>query len=170
LGSSRDDLLDSHNISEVRQPSFDELTSSPYHVEPYPLRQSHDVPVPDTPARHRLEGVYDRFLMATSGVKRVGKGYQSEHLAPNNKGGHGINLGLTQHKARAFYSTRRPMPPPISSDDLRCMTASVDELGTWSNVGESQENTKDPDVGFVRKAIMLMVPKATTSKRLSRIS
>ena len=64
------------------------------------------------------------------------------------------------------------MPPPISSDDVRCMTASVDELGNWSNVGEiQQEDPKDsPDVGFVRKAIMLMVPKATSSKRLSRIS
>ncbi len=170
LGSSRDDLLDSHNVDEVRQPSFDELTSSPYRVEPYPQRQNHDVPVLDTPSRHRLEGVYDRFLMATSGVKRVGKGYQSDNHVPvtNNKNS-SLGLNLPQNKARAFYSTRRPMPPPVSSEDLQHRTASVDELGNWSQVEEIPEDPKDSNVGFVRKAIKLMVPKGTTSKRLSRI-
>lgn len=170
LGSSRDDLLDSQSIVEVRQPSFDELTSSPYRVEPYPQRQIYDVPVLDTPSRHRLEGVYDRFLMATSGVKRVGKGYQSENYVPvANTKNSGLGLNLAQNKTRAFYSTRRPMPPPVSSDDLQRRTASVDELGNWSEVAEGQEDSKDSNVGFVRKAIKLMVPKATTSKRLSRI-
>jgi serine/threonine-protein kinase GIN4 len=169
LGSSRDDLLHSHSVDEIRQPSFDELTSSPYRVEPYPQRQNHDVPVLDTPSRHRLEGVYDRFLMATSGVKRLGKGYQSDNHVPvaNNKNSLGLNLA--QNKARAFYSTRRPMPPPVSSEDLQRRTASVDELGNWSQVEEIPEDPKDLNVGFVRKAIKLMVPKGTTSKRLSRI-
>lgn len=166
---SRDDLLDSSpSSSEVRE-SFDELTSSPCHVEPYPPRYNHDVLVPDTPSRHRLEGVYDRFLMATSGVKRVGKGYQSENVAPVSNKSNGIGLGLTQSKGRAFYSIRRPMPPPVSSDDLVRQTASVDELGNWSNVEDIPDDPKDAPTGFVKKAFKLMVPKASASKRLSRI-
>ena len=125
----------------------------------------------DTPARHRLEGVYDRFLMATSGVKRVGKGYQSETVAPVSNKSSGIGLGVTQNKGRAFYSTRRPMPPPVSSEDLLRKAASVDELGNWSNIEEiPDDDAKEASVGFVRKAIMLMVPKATASKRMSRVS
>jgi len=166
LRPSRDDLLDSPR--EVRQASLDELTSSPCLVEPYPQRFSHDVPMLDTPARHRLEGVYDRFLMATSGVKRVGKGYQSENVAPVKSSG--VGLGLMQNKGRAFHSTRRPMPPPVSSEDLLRKTASVDELGNWSNIEDIPDDSKETSVGFVRKAIMLMVPKATASKRMSRVS
>jgi serine/threonine-protein kinase GIN4 len=162
--------VDSPSRSEVRQASLDELTSSPCLVEPYPQRYSHDVPILDTPAKHRLEGVYDRFLMATSGVKRVGKGYQSENFAPVPNKSSGIGLGLTQSKGRAFYSTRRPMPPPVSSEDLLRKTASVDELGNWSNVEDIPNDPKETSVGFVRKAIMLMVPKGTVSRRLSRIN
>jgi hypothetical protein len=121
----------------------------------------------DTPAKHRLEGVYDRFLMATSGVKRVGKGYQSENVAPVfNKRSSGIGLGVTQSKGRAFYSARRPMPPPVSSEELLRKTASVDELGNWSNVEDiPDDEPKETSVGFMRKALMRMVPKASASKR-----
>jgi len=106
--------------------------------------------------------------MATSGVKRVGKGYQSESIAPVKSSG--VGLGLTQNKGRAFHSTRRPMPPPVSSEDLLRKTASVDELGNWSNIEDIPDDSKETSVGFVRKAIMLMVPKSTASKRMSRVS
>ncbi|KAF9525502.1 hypothetical protein CPB83DRAFT_772039, partial [Crepidotus variabilis] len=172
--SSRDDLLEVRNFSldDARRP-YDDLTSSPYHVEPYPQRYSHDVPVLDTPARHKVEGVYDRFLMATSGVKRLGKGYQSESLAAStNKTSGGIGLGLhvPQNKTRPFYSTRKPMPPPVSSEDLRRMTASVDELGNLTHAAENQDDSLPAKDGFMRKAMKLMVPKANSSKRMSRIS
>ena len=63
---------------------IDHLASSPVHVEPYPPRKSDGAPpaVTDTPSRRRAERVYDRFLMASSGVKRVGRGYQSDNVGP----------------------------------------------------------------------------------------
>ncbi|KIM43003.1 hypothetical protein M413DRAFT_393485 [Hebeloma cylindrosporum] len=158
LLTSRDDLLDS-SIEHVRRETSmeDDLNASPCHVEPYPPRPraSQDAAaIPDTPSRHRIEGVYDRFLMATSGVKRLGKGYQSDNLAPVGSGigntsaslgpsayhGHQQNQQQPPLRTRAFYSTRRPMPPPVSSDDVvrdddddggdeQRRAASVDELG-----------------------------------------
>ena len=173
LSTSRDDLLDSQSISfeQVRKTSLDELTSSPCHVEPYPqrTRSSHDVPVPDTPSRHRIEGVYDRFLMATSGVKRLGKGYQSDNAGPVCSN----TVGVPLSKSRHFYSARKPMPPPVSSED-QPRAASVDELGAISYESHSDApNSKDDSnttVARVRKAIKLMVPKANTSRRLSRMA
>ena len=201
LLTSRDNLLDS-SIEHVREPSMDDLNASPCHVEPYPPRPraSQDAPIPDTPSRHRIEGVYDRFLMATSGVKRLGKGYQSDHLGP--VGGCGIgntststSLGSSafggqhQHqqqqslKTRAFYSTKRPMPPPVSSDDLvrdddeQRRAVSVDELGwrAYSGVGVGSPGANGREEGNtvafkMRKAMKLMVPKSTAmSRRLSRM-
>ena len=175
LLTSRDDLLDSKSISseQVRETSLDDLSSSPYHyVEPYPQRKrgSRDIPLPDTPTRHRIEGVYDRFLMATSGVKRLGKGYQSDNAGPVC----GDLVGpVSANKRRHFYSSRKPMPPPVSSEDQR-RVASMDELGVASSEESHLDtpNSKDDGnttVALVRKAIKLMVPKATSSRRLSRM-
>lgn len=172
--TSRDDLLDSQSISfeQVREASLDELTSSPCHVEPYPQRTrgNQDIPIPDTPSRHRIEGVYDRFLMATSGVKRLGKGYQSDNAGPvcNTTGPVQLN------KSRHFYSARKPMPPPVSSED-QCRPASVDEFGVVSSEENHSEAPSSKDdhgnttVALVRKAIKLMVPRTTGSRRPSRM-
>ena len=98
----------------------------------YPLCKSSDQVVPESPDRRHLEGVYDRFLMATSGVKRVGKGYQSDNPKPlqnamnmpehtkgsNARGGFGV-----------FGSNKRVMPPPISSEDAWTRSASVGREG-----------------------------------------
>ena len=174
LLTSRDDLLDSQseNSGQVRETSLDDLTSSPYVVEPYPqrIRGSQEAPVPDTPTRHRIEGVYDRFLMATSGVKRLGKGYQSDNAGPVCGSVDSVPL----NKSRHFYLTRKPMPPPVSSEDQR-RAASMDEFGVVSHDGSSNSddsNSKDDGnttVALVRKAIKLMVPKATGSRRVSRM-
>ena len=161
------------SFEQVRENSLDELTSSPCHVEPYPQRVkgSQDAPIPDTPSRHRIEGVYDRFLMATSGVKRLGKGYQSDNAGPVC----GNSVGpVPLNKSRHFYSSRKPMPPPVSSDDQRRAT-SVDELGVITHEENNQSdtsNSKDDGnttVALVRKAIKLMVPKANGSRRVSRM-
>ena len=173
LLTSRDDLLDSKSVSsdQVRETSLDDLTSSPYIVEPYPPRKrgSHEPPVPDTPTRHRIEGVYDRFLMATSGVKRLGKGYQSDNAGPVCGN---IVDSVPLNKSRHFYLARKPMPPPVSSDDQR-RAASLDEFGVVSNEDDRSDvsNSKDDGnttVALVRKAIKLIVPKAG-SRRVSRM-
>ena len=193
LHTSRDDLLDS-SIEHVQEPSMDDLNASPCHVEPYPPRPraSQDaVAIPDTPSRHRIEGVYDRFLMATSGVKRLGKGYQSDNLGPvgSGIGNTSTSLGPSaygQQRTRAFYSTRRPMPAPVSSDDVvrddgddeNRRAASVDELGARAysglrgdSPGANGKEEGGTTVAFkMRKAMKLMVPKSTAmSRRLSRI-
>lgn len=164
-------------IEDVREPSLDDLQASPCHVEPYPQRprRSYDIPVPDTPSRHRIEGVYDRFLMATSGVKRLGKGYQSDNAGPVGSASHLASASQQQQpKGRSFYSTRRPMPPPVSSDDQR-RAASVDELGMMAypdipvTVHSKEVDSGNATVTLMRKAMKLIAPKNTASRRLSRI-
>lgn len=170
----RDDS-DARSSSFTRERSYDDLTSSPLHVEPYPSRRSsaQDVPMPDTPNQRRVEGVYDRFLMATSGVKRLGKGYQSDNVGPISNTLDPI-VSNKRDSHRAFYSARRVMPPPVSSEDQR-RTVSVDELGviTYTDGLESPVMSKDDSnttVGLMRRAIKAIVPGKTTSRRLSRMA
>lgn len=156
----------------------DDLTASPYHVEPYPPRRSGEAQnVPPSPERRRLEGVYDRFLMATTGVKRVGKGYQSDNFRPLQNtipsdtgklpASHGRTFGV-------FGTGKRQMPPPVSSDDVWCRASSIDELGftTCSNaIGTAPRVSKDDSkntAALVRRAIKAIVPGKTVSRTLSR--
>ncbi|KAF9468652.1 kinase-like domain-containing protein [Collybia nuda] len=175
----RVDGLDMQDMSVVQEPSFNELTSSPLHVEPYPARRrsAQDMPLPDSPSQRRVEGVYDRFLMATSGVKRLGKGYQSDNIGPvSNTVGPAVSY-YRRDNGKIFHSTRRPMPPPVSSDDQR-RTVSVDELGVITYVPTSEESGSSPGfkdegnttVALVRRAIKAFVPGKTASKRLSRMA
>lgn len=127
-----------------------------------------------------MEHVYDRFLM-TSGVKRCGKGYQSEALAPisNTVGANSNNN--KRESFRPFGSTRKPMPPPVSSADMiekiEKRAVAVDEMGLMTNVeGETgttplsslgskpEEVNGHGTVSLVRRAFKAMVP----GKRLSR--
>jgi serine/threonine-protein kinase GIN4 len=155
----------------VGSKSLDELTSSPLRVEPYPPRNTSGTqpPIPDTPTQRRVENVYDRFLMATSGVKRVGKGYQSDNLGPiHSTIGHS-NFSNVKQNHRAFYSVRKPMPPPVSSDDQR-QSVSVDELGmmTYHGAGTVSPGIKDEGkatITLVRRAFKAMVPGKTINRR-----
>jgi len=117
---------DTSESSSGHSPTRNSLTDSPFIVHPYPSRkQAVTTPDIDSPTQRHIEGVYDRFLMATSGVKRVGKGYQSCHVKPIS-----INSPPSSSRSpgRFFHPTRRPMPPPVSSED-KFMASSVDELG-----------------------------------------
>ncbi|KAJ7625320.1 hypothetical protein DFH06DRAFT_1304939 [Mycena polygramma] len=169
--------FDEEDRSHTVERSFDELTSSPFHVEPYPARKANApaAPVPDSPNLRRLEGVYDRFLMATTGVKRVGKGYQS-----NNSGPVSYTMGPRTPGApapappprnhRAFHSARRAMRPPVSSEDVNRQSASVsvDELGIMTYAGPSTPREGNTTITLVRRAFKAIVPGKTVSRRLSR--
>ncbi|KIK98777.1 hypothetical protein PAXRUDRAFT_133501, partial [Paxillus rubicundulus Ve08.2h10] len=165
-------------ITRGRSIHFDDLNSSPFHVEPYPPRKSVDYVVLNSPDRHRLEGVYDRFLMATSGVKRVGKGYQSDNFKPVHNIGNSVgNIDHAQpNYSRGFgvFGTgKRVMPPAVSSEDQWRRSTSIDELGfVASGSGANASSSrmlKDGSKGtFVRRAIKAMVPGKTVSRRLSR--
>ncbi|KAJ6508433.1 hypothetical protein C8R45DRAFT_967415 [Mycena sanguinolenta] len=162
--------FDEEEPSHTVERSFDELTSSPYHVEPYPARKANaPVPVPDSPSLRRLEGVYDRFLMATTGVKRVGKGYQSDNAGPVS-----YTIGPSTpapRNPRAFLSARRAMRPPVSSEDNNRNSASVDELGvmTYAGPGTTSPREGNTTITLVRRAFKAIVPgNKTVSRRLSR--
>ncbi|KAI9568574.1 hypothetical protein HD554DRAFT_2022186, partial [Boletus coccyginus] len=158
-----------------RSLQFDDLDSSPYHVEPYPPRKLGEQVILESPDRRHLEGVYDRFLIATSGVKRVGKGYQSDNLKPvhntintaeHAKASHSRGFGV-------FGTGKRPMPPPISSEDAWRRSMSADELGfiiagQGTNISFSRTSKDENKPTFVRRAIKAMVPGKTISRRASR--
>lgn len=159
---------------------LNDLTSSPFHVEPYPVRKL-TFQIPDTPYQRRVEGVYDRFLMATSGVKRLGKGYQSDNIGPaTNIVGH-ATAGAGGHNGkrdsrRVFYSAKRPMPPPVSSEDVQKGAMSVDELGITTaapvdeRLASSTSAMKDEvNAGSLMQRIKAMVPGKPASRRLSRL-
>ena len=106
----------------------DSLTDSPFIAQPYPTcKQLVRSPALDYPTQRHVEVVYDRFLMATSGVKPVGKGYQSSHVKPVSTGT-SSSSSSSRSPGKFFHSSRRPMPLPVSSEDRR-FAGSVDELG-----------------------------------------
>jgi len=157
--------------------SADDLCASPYHVEPYPERKTTSSDrLPDTPQQRKLEGVYDRFLMATSGVKRVGKGYQSDFIPPRPSTSNRTSLGSgaikKRHSRMLFGAPKTPMLPPISSEDVvKRRGVSVDEMGVISygpvSAGpDDVESTGPLTVSFVRKAIKAMVPSAKRPSRM----
>lgn len=161
-------------FSDDKSVDFDDLNSSPLQVEPYPPRKnSVDPSHLDLHSQRRIEGVYDRFLMSTSGVKRNGRGYQSDNAGPVfNIAGSGTLTGHSRiPRPRAFHSTRR-MPAPVSSDDQR-KTLSVDELGLMTDSpGPDTPVTKDDGnttITLVRRAFKVITGK-TVSRRVSRIS
>jgi len=125
----------------------------------------------NSPTRRDLEGVYDRLLMATSGVKRVGKGYQSRHVKPIS-----INMLPSSSKSpgRFFHSTRRPMPPPVSSED-KFMTWTTDELDVMPS---DYVNVDDPGLHedhagapkSVSRALKALVTGKAVVRKTSRTS
>jgi len=161
---------------ETPHASADDLCSSPYHVEPYPERKTTSDGFPDTPQQRKLEGVYDRFLMATSGVKRVGKGYQSDFIPPRPSTSNCTSLGSgaikKRHSRMFFGAPKTPMLPPISSEDVvQRRGVSVDEMGVISygpvSAGpDDVESTGPLTVSFVRKAIKAMVPSVKRPTRM----
>ncbi len=172
-GPSRTDTDLPRIYIDDEERSLDELTSSPLHVEPYQVRRTVnlDDPEPDPKVQRRIEGVYDRFLMATSGVKRVGRGYQSDNAGPvANSASYDMHKDKSQSH-RAFYSARKPMPPPVSSADMENVI--VDEMGIMTRSGGAGSPTAKDEgnttVTLMRRAIKAIVPGKTMSRRLSRV-
>ncbi|KIJ62558.1 hypothetical protein HYDPIDRAFT_50068, partial [Hydnomerulius pinastri MD-312] len=170
-----EDVTTTPGLTRGRSIQFDDLNASPYHVEPYPQRKSADQLAIDSPDKRRVEGVYDRFLMATSGVKRVGKGYQSDNFKPLHSTVSGVEHGrLSSSQSRGFgvFGTgRRAMPPPVSSEDQWRRSTSIDELGfvaCGAGSNASRPSKDESKATFVRRAFKAMVPGKTVSRRLSR--
>jgi hypothetical protein len=150
-----------------------DLTASPFYVEPYPPRKSGEQMVINSPDLRRVEGVYDRFLMSTTGVKRVGKGYQSDNLQSVHTASSTLDCKPTNNNPRnfkMFNPARRTIPQPVSSDDM-WSNPSVDELGvvacSASTSRSSKEDSKNTAT-LVLRAFKAIVPGRTVSRRLSR--
>jgi len=152
----------------AHSPTHNSLTDSPFLVHPYPSRkQAVTTPDIDSPTQRHIEGVYDRLLMATSDVKRVGRGYQSCHVKPIS-----INSPSSSSRSpgRFFHPTRRPMPPPVSSDD-KLMASSVDELGfmlTGSVDGSGLREDRTNTAKTVSRALKALVTGKAGVKKASR--
>ena len=92
--------------------------------------------------------------MATSGVKRVGRGYQSDNTAilqnmPSAK--------MYKKPAKLFNTGRRPMPPPVSSEDVN--TTLMDEHGHLSIPRPNGEEEVGSTLNAVRKAFKTIVSR-----------
>jgi serine/threonine-protein kinase GIN4 len=166
-----DSSVSSNDQATAHSPGRNSLTDSPFLVHPYPSRKQVPTPTMDSPTRHDLEGVYDRLLMAATGVKRVGKGYQSCHVKPISQ--HMCSSSL-KSPGRFFHSTRRPMPPPVSSED-KFMTWTPDELAVTSS---DHVNVDGPGLGedhagaakAVSRALKALVTGKVAVKKVSRTS
>ncbi|KAL4250578.1 Serine/threonine-protein kinase ATG1 [Abortiporus biennis] len=146
------------SLDLLNRPEVDDLMASPLQVSPYPQRPVSQVGAPlDTPAKKHVEGVYDRFLMSTTGVKRNGKGYQSDNIGPVvNIAQQVKNPGGAKRSQNFFATSRRHhMPPPVSSDDWR-KSAAVDEFGAMSCDSKADGNQTNT-VGMMRRALMTIV-------------
>ena len=109
--------------------------------------------------------------MSSSGVTRLGKGYQSDARRPVSNTVSSRGIKKTDH--RVFASVRRvAMPPPVSSEDTS-RVGSVDELGMHIGAGIGSTALKDETnkMGLsVRRALKNLVPGKTVSRRLSKIA
>ncbi|KAF7980025.1 hypothetical protein HWV62_40146 [Athelia sp. TMB] len=165
---------DTSFVRSTKSLDINHLTASPVHIEPYPPRKSIGAAeFIDSPNRRRIENVYDRFLMATAGVKRVGRGYQSDNLnsVQDQPPLATSNPKRSHYSQGTFNSSRRAMPPPISSEDLK-VPGALDEYGhlTCRSITPEPPHHKDEGhntVAFVRRAFKAVAGK-TVSRRLSR--
>lgn len=103
--------------------------------------------------------------MSTTGVKRVGKGYQSDAkpILSNTM----PPKAPTMRRGSFFHSSRKPMPPPVSSDDAGMRPrpsgadVEIDEFGVVQTPGYTpnapfQDSTNNT-VGTVRRALKAIV-------------
>ena len=94
--------------------------------------------------------------MSTTGVRRAGKGYQSDNGGPV---GHLASPKPIPHKKKEnFFSTKcKGLPPPVSSDDWR--KSVVDEFGAIgsNSKDDAQPVGKGEQSSIVRRALRTIV-------------
>ncbi|KAH8108678.1 hypothetical protein DFH11DRAFT_1066492 [Phellopilus nigrolimitatus] len=131
------------------------------------LRESSSSPILTSPHRRHIEGVYDRFLMAATGVKRVGRGYQSDMSAPAQ-----MLPSLGAKKNSKIFSGRRPIRSVVSKDDLN-KSGGVDDFGKFMTASYSSMSSHRDDanksVRAVAKAFKAIVTGKTVARRQSKV-
>lgn len=158
----------------IEEPVKDTHKLSPEPMTPPPARTitgSRSLDSPNT--RRRIADDYDRFLSATTGIKKVGLGYQSDIRGPI------INVLNTDPYASSapskrttfFHSTRRVMPPAVSSEDWR-KTISADELARLvPSTPEPipKEEKAGGTASAVKRAFMAIAGKAGSKRQSQRL-
>jgi len=156
----------------IVEPVNDMTRLSPEPLSPPTARTftgSRSLDSPNT--RRRVAQDYDRLLSATTGIKKVGLGYQSDVRGPiaNILNTDPYASSASLKRTTFFHSTRRAMPPPVSSEDWR-RTVSVDELARLppsTPEPSSKEEKVGGTVSAVKRAFMAITGRAG-SKRLSQ--
>jgi serine/threonine-protein kinase GIN4 len=155
----------------IEEPIKDVTRLSPESLSPPPGRTitgSRSLDSPNTKRRVAMD--YDRLLSTTTGIKKVGLGYQSDVRGPisNILNTDPYASSASSKRTTFFHSTRRAMPPPVSSEDWR-KTVSVDELARLppSTPEPIPKEKVGGTVSAVKRAFMAIAGR-TGSKRLSQ--
>lgn len=162
----------SPKLEVIEEPIKDVTRLSPAPMSPPHGRTITGSRSLDSPNTKRLVADdYDRLLSATSGVKKVGLGYQSDVRGPisNVLNTDPYASSASSKRTTFFHSTRKAMPPPVSSEDWR-KTVSVDELARLapsSPEPSPKEEKAGGTVSAVKRAFMVLTGRAG-SKRLSQ--
>src|ERR1700722_4840801 len=140
-----------------------DLTSCPVHVEPYPEKAKKvNSTLCDAASQRRIEGVYDQYLLATPGVRRVGKGYQSDKASTVLRGAVPSTSSFSRIP-RILHTTRRANPSPVVRDG-RKRALSIDELGAIScstvNDESARKGVASYTASLVRRALKSINRKA----------
>lgn len=150
----------------IEEPAKDTTRLSPEPPSPPTARTitgSRSLDSPNT--KRRVAEDYERLLSVTTGVKKVGLGYQSDI-----RGATANVLTSTPSKRTAlFHSTRKAIPPSVSSKDWR-RTVSVDELARPVPSTPEPISKEERVVGTasaMKRAFMAITGK-TGAKRPSR--
>ncbi|KAI5123455.1 hypothetical protein M0805_008826 [Coniferiporia weirii] len=157
--------------SVIRQQVQDRVSSTLGPSKPPPssaLRESSSSPVLGTPQRRHIEGVYDRFLMAATGVKRVGRGYQSDMSAPAQQN---PPTSVQKKNSKLFGRSARAVTPLIPGDDLG-KSGTSDDFGFMSvsySASASFRDDANKSVSAVRKAFKAIVTGKSVARRQSKV-
>jgi len=155
----------------IEEPAKDMTRLSPEPLSPPSARTitgSRSLDSPNT--KRRVTGDYDRLLSGTTGIKKVGLGYQSNFRkpTPNVLNTDPCVTSPSSKRTTLFHSTRRAMLPPVSSEDWRRTAPAVELARLVPSTPEptSREEKVGGTVSAVKRAFMAISGR-TGSKRLS---
>jgi hypothetical protein len=120
-----------------------------------------------------VESAYDRLVMASAGVRRVGRGYQS-HIATSGIADAPAPASTLKRNpnrnSNPFLSARRGAGPPPEAPRK---SISVDELGALSSASvqtstASRREDGSNTIKLMRRALKALTGGGSVSRRLSR--
>lgn len=106
--------------------------------------------------------------MSTTGVKRNGKGYQSYNANAPVENITRPQSSMARRSQKFFNTTKRQMPPPVSSEDIR-RSSSIDEFGAFmSTPAPTSQEQNHKTITIVRKAFKAIVNGKPGTTRVAK--